>query len=389
MALIMPEIAQQTPSGVAKISVEVTDVVAEASFDTELDLTEGLSAQRPAESPDFAPLGQILRKMLPLEVQPEKGVAQPPSIDVGFAAENPAVEVDRPDVPQQLVASEIVVRARILPPERADDAPPNVMAIPLGSPSNNKISHSTSTPNVVENASAAKTLLETKLPGSTQVAVQPSGQMVEKKFDSKPATAQSETIAPRSAAQASPDIASIKPPESKLQITAEVRSDVDTFGLGISDKPQVQRSLQTAMPVAQPNPGQPQTAEAKIALQISTAISNTSKDTVEIRLDPPELGRVIISITQSDSGLSATVTSEKAEVSDLLRRHAELLSRELAKSGFSEVSLEFSHRDHQQDRPTFEGDKAQPSSVSPEHAEVASAIEMTLQSQSGSLDIRL
>ncbi len=389
MALIMPEIAPQTPSGVAKISVEAADTIPEASFDAELDLTEELSAQRPTESPDFAHMGQILRKMLPLEVQTEEGVAQPLSIVVDLAVENPAVEVDGPDVPQQLVASEIMVRTRVLPTEEAGSAPKTVVAIPLESPSNNKISHLTSTLNVVENTSAAETPLETKLPEVAQVAAQSSGQMVEKKFDSKPVVAQSETIAPRSAAQAPPDITSIKPPESKLQIAAEVRPDVDNFGLGISDKPQVQRPLQTTMPVAQPNPGQPQTAEAKIALQISTAISNTSKDTVEIRLDPPELGRVIISITQSESGLSATVTSEKAEISDLLRRHAELLSRELAKSGFSDASLEFSHHDHQQNRPTFEEGKARPSSVSPEHAEVASTIGAALQSQSGSLDIRL
>jgi len=98
---------------------------------------------------------------------------------------------------------------------------------------------------------------------------------------------------------------------------------------------------------------------------------------------------VIISITQNESGLSATVTSEKAEVADLLRRHSELLSRELSKSGFSDASLEFSHRDQREGRSIFDEYEALFSSVSPEQTEATSTIEAILQSQSGSLDIRL
>lgn len=389
MAPIMPEITPTTPSGVAKISVEVADVMVEASFDAELGLTEEIFTQRPTESHDFAQVGQILRKILPQEMQAEEVVAQAPSIDVEPPVEKPAVEVSKPDVPQRLDASEIMVRARILPTEEPDSAPENLVEIPFAPPVNSEISRPPSTPNVVENALMSKPAFEIDLPESTQGAVQSSSRMVESKLDSKPEVPQSGTITPRPTTQAPLDIASIKPPESKPQITVEMQPDVDDFGLSIVDKQQAQRSLQTTMPVAQPNPAQPQTAEAKVVLQISSAISNTSKDTVEIRLDPPELGRVIISITQSDSGLSATVTSEKAEISDLLRRHADLLSRELAKSGFSEATLEFSHRDQQQERPTFEGEKARFSSAVPAHTEAASTIERALQSQSGSLDIRL
>jgi len=98
---------------------------------------------------------------------------------------------------------------------------------------------------------------------------------------------------------------------------------------------------------------------------------------------------VIISITQNDSGLAATVTSEKAEVADLLRRHAELLSRELSKSGFGEPFLEFSHKGQQDGRPNLKEDAGYFSATTPEDNEVVSTIETILQSQSGSLDIRL
>ena len=389
MALIMTEISPKTPNGIAKISIEAEDIITEADFEAELDLAGGIPAQRPVESRDFAQVGQILRKMLQLEVQTEGTIVQPPSIDVEVPVEVPAVEGGTPEVPQQLVPAETSVRAIILSTEIADSAPQNVLIGPLEFAANSQILRAVPTPNVSELGSTSKTPSEIKFAGDPQIVVQPDGKVPESKFDSKPPLAQPETITQRPAAEVSRDIASTKPSETKLQFSGELQTDVGNFGLVISDKLQTQRPLQSIISATQPNPVQPQTAEAKVVLQISTVISNTSKGTVEIRLDPPELGRVIISITQSDSGLSATIISEKPEISDLLRRHAELLSRELSKSGFSETSLEFSHRDQQQERSAFEDGKVRFPQFSPEHVEETSAREIILQSQSGSLDIRL
>ena len=294
-----------------------------------------------------------------------------------------------PDAPQQMVAAETRVRARMVPTEGADDDHQKVEVIPLEPTVNGQMPSPSSTPNVTENPSVPKIPFAAKLPSNPLMAEHLGGHMPEKNLGTKHAVAQPQIDAPRSVAPTPLDIVSSRLPESKPQTAAEALRDVGDFGASVSDKPQMQRPLPPAMPAVSPTASRPQTPEAKIVSQISTAISTASKDTVEIRLDPPELGRVIISITQTDSGLSATVTSEKAEIADLLRRHAELLSRELSKSGFSEASLQFSHRDQQQDRSTYEGDKTRFSSASPEQTEVTSTIEMILQSQSGSLDIRL
>jgi hypothetical protein len=62
---------------------------------------------------------------------------------------------------------------------------------------------------------------------------------------------------------------------------------------------------------------------------------------VEIRLDPPELGRVQIQLNPGDGGLQAVVLAERPETQDLLRRHAETLARDLNAAGYTNVSLDF------------------------------------------------
>lgn len=76
--------------------------------------------------------------------------------------------------------------------------------------------------------------------------------------------------------------------------------------------------------------------------QITLAMSKSKDKTVEIRLDPPELGRVHIQLTQTEHGLRASVMAERPETHDLLRRHADALARDLGAAGYDKVSLDFS-----------------------------------------------
>ena len=62
---------------------------------------------------------------------------------------------------------------------------------------------------------------------------------------------------------------------------------------------------------------------------------------MEIRLDPPELGRVQIHLTRLDGGIQAVVLADRPETQDLLRRHAEVLARELGGPDTTTVSLDF------------------------------------------------
>ena len=71
--------------------------------------------------------------------------------------------------------------------------------------------------------------------------------------------------------------------------------------------------------------------------QVAVAIGRTSDRRVEIRLDPPELGRVQIHLTPVDGGVQAMVLADRPETQDLLRRHAEALARELGEAGYGNV----------------------------------------------------
>jgi hypothetical protein len=75
--------------------------------------------------------------------------------------------------------------------------------------------------------------------------------------------------------------------------------------------------------------------------QVAVAIGKASDQQVEIRLDPPELGRVQILLQPADGGVQAVVLAQRPETQDLLRRHAELLAQELGAAGFGSVSLDF------------------------------------------------
>lgn len=79
-----------------------------------------------------------------------------------------------------------------------------------------------------------------------------------------------------------------------------------------------------------------------ISGQIALGISKADGRSVELRLDPPELGRVQIQLTPTEDGVRAMVIAERHETHELLRRHAEMLNRDLAAAGFSNVSLGFS-----------------------------------------------
>lgn len=96
-----------------------------------------------------------------------------------------------------------------------------------------------------------------------------------------------------------------------------------------------------------------QAAHAGILQQIGIALSGRDSDTIELRLDPPELGRLQIHLKTDDSGgLQAMVLSDRPETSDFLRRHAADLSRELKDAGFGDVSLDFTTGG---DRPAQDG----------------------------------
>ena len=78
-----------------------------------------------------------------------------------------------------------------------------------------------------------------------------------------------------------------------------------------------------------------------VTRQIVDSVVRQGADGVEIRLDPPELGKVRMSLAPGDGAMTAVITAERPETLDLLRRHADMLARDLAASGQGRVDLRF------------------------------------------------
>ncbi|MEM8880874.1 MAG: flagellar hook-length control protein FliK [Pseudomonadota bacterium] len=66
----------------------------------------------------------------------------------------------------------------------------------------------------------------------------------------------------------------------------------------------------------------------------------------EISLDPPELGRVRMVVTEVAGGLALTVTAERQETLDLFRKHAQMLADEFAREGLADTNFDFQGEGH-------------------------------------------
>lgn len=71
---------------------------------------------------------------------------------------------------------------------------------------------------------------------------------------------------------------------------------------------------------------------------------------MEIALDPPELGKVRLTLLNGENGMTIQISAERADTIDLLRRHAGILMDEFQRQGQRDPSLDFS-REHPDRRP--------------------------------------
>ncbi|WP_229582429.1 flagellar hook-length control protein FliK [Paracoccus sp. S-4012] len=88
-----------------------------------------------------------------------------------------------------------------------------------------------------------------------------------------------------------------------------------------------------ASPVRTPVPAAPDAMRVRLRVDGETA---------RLTVAPDELGPVEISVAADEAGLAIHVRADRAESGDLLRRHAELLQRELAEGGVAASRLTFS-----------------------------------------------
>lgn len=112
----------------------------------------------------------------------------------------------------------------------------------------------------------------------------------------------------------------------------------------------VEASFDKAAPPAARALASPAASGIDPSVQIARAIGSPSAgETIEVRLDPPELGRVRIAFEFGDAP-RAVVSASQPETLDLLRRGGALLTEELAQAGLSEAEIEWSEQGLPDDR---------------------------------------
>jgi hypothetical protein len=130
----------------------------------------------------------------------------------------------------------------------------------------------------------------------------------------------------------------------------------------------------------------PPAAPPPVARQVAAAVAQAGSGDLEIRLDPPELGRVQIRLEAGEDGVRAVVLAERAETQELLRRNADQLARDLGAAGFARVSLDFA-AGHEAPR---RGDRHAAVFAATPPAEVGAAEALPFRRYSaGGLDIRI
>ncbi|MEM6388617.1 MAG: flagellar hook-length control protein FliK [Pseudomonadota bacterium] len=110
----------------------------------------------------------------------------------------------------------------------------------------------------------------------------------------------------------------------------------------------------------------------QVANQITNALPRQdglliTPTTTEIALDPPELGKLRIVVSEGATGINIAITAERGETADLMRRHIDLLRQEFAREGVTGGSIEFNQGD-----PSQRGDQ---NSSDPERSANGPAVE--------------
>lgn len=97
--------------------------------------------------------------------------------------------------------------------------------------------------------------------------------------------------------------------------------------------------------ITTPQSSTPAQAAPSQVLQVSAAIQNNTERAFDIHLSPAELGKVRITLSPSESGITVNILADRPETLDLLRRHADLLAQDFRDMGYDTAAFSFGAED--------------------------------------------
>ncbi|SPJ26722.1 flagellar hook-length control protein FliK [Falsiruegeria mediterranea] len=122
----------------------------------------------------------------------------------------------------------------------------------------------------------------------------------------------------------------------KADETTSVLSSVSTEDAAASTA-----SAPTATFGAFPAASKPGLAQS-VGAQLAEQLAKRPQGTIGIMLNPEELGRVQMAVNASESVVAISITAERPETLDLMRRHVDQLIEEFRQMGYEGVDLAFS-----------------------------------------------
>lgn len=81
-----------------------------------------------------------------------------------------------------------------------------------------------------------------------------------------------------------------------------------------------------------------------VSSELGQAVVQQPDGTVEVTLSQDELGHVKVSMRHEDGAMSITVQADRQETIDLLKRHVDVLARDMRELGFTDVGFSFDDR---------------------------------------------
>jgi flagellar hook-length control protein FliK len=156
------------------------------------------------------------------------------------------------------------------------------------------------------------------------------------------------------AADAAVKLGNVAPPQGQADTAAAAKASTDAVqSLGaVTQANHANAAAAAVAPAAANASAQTQAAlvpVAGLAVEIATQ-AHAGKNHFEIRLDPPELGRIDVRLhVDRDGNVSSRLVVDRADTLDLLKRDAQSLERALQQAGLktSDNALEFSLRQQQ------------------------------------------
>jgi flagellar hook-length control protein FliK len=144
-----------------------------------------------------------------------------------------------------------------------------------------------------------------------------------------------------------------------------------------------------------PNPtfGTTTASPQQVTQQLAIALRNNAGQSVDITLNPSELGHVRISLSTGETGVIVSILAERPETMDLLRRHADLLAQDFRDIGYDSTEFSFHNSSNgSSGAQTGRGDTDQPPKPNADNAvpsEIESPVKPTGLASTGTLDVRV